>query len=310
MDKNTANNPLVSIIVPVYNTHKYIKKCAISLFEQTYDRIEYIFVNDKSTDCSYTNLLEAVSKNQHRICRIIDNEKNLGSSSSRNIGITKAKGDFICFCDSDDWVEPTMIEEMVNKALAENADVVVTPFYTNTFYEEKKVLFSNDEDISDLNNIPISFHYFSLCNKLIRSKFLKDNTSIDGIDCWEDLSITSRIYALQVKVVLLNKPFYHYRKYEYHSLTSSSHERQLEDRLIYANYLTQWFEERKLTERYAQFLNHLKFMSKIKMLRTSPRQFKRWKNTFPESNKYIMTYQDIPLKYRILFYLADKLILK
>ena len=94
------------------------------------------------------------------------------------------------------------------------------------------------------------------------------------------------------------------------SLTSSSHERQLEDRLIYANYLTQWFEERKLTERYAHFLNHLKFMSKIKMLRTSPRQFKRWKNTFPESNKYIMTYQDIPLKYRILFYLADKLILK
>ena len=300
-------NPLVSIIVPVYNAQDYINKCATSLLEQTYQNIEYIFINDASTDNSYKQLLDVISSYPNRICKVINNDKNIGSSATRNIGIKHAKGDYINFCDSDDWVEPTMIDEMVQTACINSADVVVTPFYTNTF-ENESILNYKSQEINNLNVIPLDFQHLSLCNKLTSTRLLKENLSLDGIDCWEDLSIISRIYALDAKVVLLNKPFYHYRKYEYHSLTSSSHERQLNDRLKYTEFLIEWFDSKGLSNKYFQFLNHLKFTSKIKMLRTTPRQYKRWKNTYPESNKYIMSYRNIPFHYRILFYIANLII--
>ena len=299
--------PLVSIIVPVFNAQDYINKCATSLLEQTYQNIEYIFINDASTDNSYKQLLDVISSFPNRICKVINNDKNIGSSATRNIGIMHAKGDYINFCDSDDRVEPTMIDDMVQTACINSADVVVTPFFTNT-YENESILNYKSQEINNLNVIPLDFQHLSLCNKLTSTRLLKENLSLDGIDCWEDLSIISRIYALDAKVVLLNKPFYHYRKYEYHSLTSSSHERQLSDRLKYTEFLIEWFDSKGLSNKYFQFLNHLKFTSKIKMLRTTPRQYKRWKNTYPESNKYIMSYRDIPFHYRILFYIANLII--
>ncbi len=309
MSDYSPKSPKVSIIIPVYNVEKYITKCATSLFEQTYSNIEYIFVNDASTDNSLSILQYISSKYSSKNIIIHNNNTNLGSSETRNIGINIASGEFSIFCDSDDWVEPEAIEKMVNTALSQNADVVITPFYTNTFDKENILNFPS-QDIANLNIIPIDFLHFSLCNKLIRTSFIKDHKlySLHGVDCWEDLSIISRLYALEPKVALINTPFYHYRKYEHKSLTSDSHERQLIDRLKYADFLVKWFKENGLEQKYAQFLNHLKFTAKIKMLRTSPRQFKRWKTTYPETNKHIMSYSDIPLHYRILFFIANILI--
>lgn len=302
-------HPKVSIIIPVYNVEQYITKCTESLLQQTYPNIEYIFINDASTDNSLKELKSTTDKYPSRNIIILDNKSNNGSSTTRNIGIETATGDYINFCDSDDWVESTAIEEMVATAISNNADVVATPFYTNTFKTEN-VLYFPSSNIADLNSIPINFQHFSLWNKLIRASILQENNilSLPGIDCWEDLSIISRIFALTSSVVLLNKPFYHYRKYEYHSLTSDSHERQLNDRLRYTEFLIKWFTENNLSTKYTKFLNHLKFTAKIKMLRTTPKQFRLWKRTYPESNKHIMSYTDIPLHYRILFYLANKII--
>ena len=300
-------NTKVSIIVPVYNVEKYIEKCAISLLEQSYSNIEYIFIDDASSDNSLNILKSIVEKYPQRQTTILENRHNLGSSATRNMAIDKATGEYITFCDSDDWVELNAIEEMLTEMIEQDADIVVTPFYTNTFQKEK-ILHFNVSDIADLNNIPLNFLHFSLCNKLIKTSLIKDNKSVPQIDCWEDLSVISRIYAMSPKVILLNKPFYHYRKYEYHSLTSNSHEQQLNDRLKYAEFLEKWFTEHNLHIKYAQFLNHLKFTAKIKMLRTSPRQFRRWKCTYPESNNHIMSYTDIPLHYRLAFYIADIII--
>lgn len=308
---NTFGNisPKVSIVIPIYNVERYIAKCAESLLIQTYQNIEYIFINDASTDNSLKELKSTTDRFPNRNIIIIDNNINNGSSTTRNIGIKTATGEYINFCDSDDWLEPTAIEEMVKTAISKNADVVATPFFTNTFEKETVLNFPTD-NIADLNSIPINFQHFSLCNKLIKTSIIKENNiySLPAVDCWEDLSITSRIYALTSSVVLLNKPFYHYRKYEYHSLTSDSHERQLNDRLIYTEFLIKWFYDNNLSDKYNNFLNHLKFTAKIKMLRTSPRQFRKWKQTYPESNKHIMSYNDIPLLYRLLFIIAKRLI--
>ncbi len=299
------NKNKVSIIIPVYNVEKYIEQCATSLFEQTYNAIEYIFVNDASTDDTMKYLYQIVSKYPHRDIKILNNKTNRGSSASRVLGIEQATGEYITFCDSDDYLEINAIQEYINEATLHNSDVVVSAFYTNTFDEETIFDYKNGEAVANLNNIPISFKYFALWNKLFRTSLIMENLSLDSINCWEDLSMVARIYAQEPKVTILNTPLYHYRKYEYNSLTSASHERQLNDRLKYTDYLLGWFEERGLFEKYEQFLNHLMFTSKIKMLRTKPRQYSRWKHTYPEANKHIMSYSDIPLHYRLAFFIAN-----
>lgn len=297
------NHPKISIIIPLYNTELYIEECANSLLHQTYPNIEFIFINDCSTDRSLERLTQIANRFNNRDIKIITNPQNIGVSASRNIGIDVASGEYITFCDSDDRIETCAIEKMIETAQHTCSDIVVCPFFSDS---QPQQFPSND--IADLNNIAISNQYFSLWNKLFKAKLIKDNQSLPNVNYWEDLSIMARIYANAPKVELLNTPFYHYRKFRQKALTTDSQARQLNDRLKYTDFLIQWFEKRGLTSKYERFLNHLKFIAKIKMLRTSPRQYRRWKHTFPESNQHIMSYTDIPLHYRILFSIAVRLI--
>lgn len=123
--------PDISVIVPVYNTEKYIEKCARSLFSQTFDSIEYCFIDDCSDDNSIS-LVQNVLKefpNRRAACKFIRNETNRGVASSRNAGLAIAEGKYIYFCDSDDYIDETMLEKMFLKAKSSLADVVLCDFY-------------------------------------------------------------------------------------------------------------------------------------------------------------------------------------
>ena len=111
----------ISVIIPVYNGEKYLDRCIKSLLNQTYENIEFLFVNDGSTD-STLNVLKTYQKKDNRI--IIIDKENTGVSDSRNIGIDKAQGDYICFCDADDMYENNYIETMLSLIKKNKADVV------------------------------------------------------------------------------------------------------------------------------------------------------------------------------------------
>ncbi len=100
----------VSIIVPIYNVEKFIAKCAITLMEQDYKNIEYIFVNDCTPDNSMQVLSDTLTKypNRKDDIKIINNAQNSGSSITRKNGLDIANGEYILFIDSDDWVELNM----------------------------------------------------------------------------------------------------------------------------------------------------------------------------------------------------------
>ena len=117
----------VSVIVPVYNTENYLEKCLDSLVKQTLKDIEIIVINDCSTDNS-KKILEKY-KNKYNNIKLINNTKNKGIGYNRNLGIEKAKGKYVSFIDSDDYVEHNMLEEMYNKAEKENLDIVMCNFY-------------------------------------------------------------------------------------------------------------------------------------------------------------------------------------
>ena len=122
---------LVSILVPIYKVEKYIERCAISLFEQTYDNIEYIFVDDCLPDNSISILKEVVERypqRKNKVC-ILHHEKNRGLSAARNTAINAASGLFISHVDSDDYLDPDAIKLLVEKQLETGADIVTGNHY-------------------------------------------------------------------------------------------------------------------------------------------------------------------------------------
>ena len=106
----------VSVIIPVYNTEQYLNKCLDSLVNQTLKDIEIILINDGSTDNSQNIIDEYSAKYPDKIKSFI--KENGGQATARNLGITKATGEYIGFVDSDDWIELNMYEELYNKALS------------------------------------------------------------------------------------------------------------------------------------------------------------------------------------------------
>ena len=110
--------PLLSIVVPIYNVENYIEKSVRSLFEQTYPNIEYIFVNDCTPDKSMGVLDSVLADYPHRVSNVvvINHTQNKGLAISRHDGFVVAKGEYIATCDSDDWVELDMYENLMRCA--------------------------------------------------------------------------------------------------------------------------------------------------------------------------------------------------
>ncbi len=118
----------VSVVVPVYNTEKYLRRCLDSLVNQTLKDIEIIVINDKSPDNSKLILDEYEKKFKSKI-KVFHNKTNKGIGYNRNLGIKKAAGEYIAFVDSDDWVNETMYEKMYDKAKKDNLDLVICNFH-------------------------------------------------------------------------------------------------------------------------------------------------------------------------------------
>lgn len=121
----------VTVVVPVYNTEKYLKRCLDSIVKQTLKEIEIIIIND----CSSDNSKEIINEFKSENVQVIENKTNKGIGYNRNLGIKKAKGQYICFIDSDDYLEYTFLEKMYNKAVRSKNDLVICNY--NRVLEEE-----------------------------------------------------------------------------------------------------------------------------------------------------------------------------
>lgn len=207
--------PLVSIIIPVYKVEKFIERCARSIFEQTYKNLEIIFVNDCTPDNSIEILNYILNDYPHRKqqTHVINFETNQGVASARNTGIKNSTGKYSIQFDSDDYVESTMIEEMVTIAEKESADITICDFmYINQ--NKTKHLHVNPSLNPHvlLQQVLTGEVHSSLWNKLIkRTLYLKhDITFIEGLNMREDLSVMFRLLYFAEKIAYIAKPFYNY----------------------------------------------------------------------------------------------------
>ena len=118
----------LSVIIPIYNTAPFIERCVESLMLQTINQIEYIFINDASTDNSLFVLQNILNKYPNRHSKIINLEHNSGISNARSIGLENYTGEYITHCDSDDWIEPEMYKTLCQLATKNDADIVTCNF--------------------------------------------------------------------------------------------------------------------------------------------------------------------------------------
>jgi glycosyltransferase involved in cell wall biosynthesis len=200
----------VSVIVPVYNVEKYIRKCIDSILSNTFKDFELILVDDCSQDNSL-DICDEFSKRDNRV-KIIRNKKNTGVSLSRRIGLEASIGEYIQYIDSDDWIENDMIEKMYEKAVSEDFDMVVCDYY----YEDKNIekihkqcfnSFKKEIIIKNILSIQIKS---VLWNKLIKRR-LYEKAEFPKYNRSEDYVITIQNVYNADKIGYINIPLYHYR---------------------------------------------------------------------------------------------------
>lgn len=235
--------PKVSVIVPVYNVEKYIEKCLNTLVNQTLEDIEIIIVNDGSKDKSEDIIKDFMKKYPKKIVYLT--KENGGLSDARNFGIPHAKGEYVAFLDSDDYVELYTYKEMYEIAQKENSDMVECDFIWE--YPDKKRI-----DIGDLYD---GKHEMAervrvvAWNKLIRREIL-EKTKIEFPKGYryEDLEFTYKLIPYLNKVSFLKKPCIHYIQ-RYNSISNTQNERTKEIFDILDNVID-YYKENGIYEEY------------------------------------------------------------
>lgn len=209
--------PQISVIVPVYNAEKYLRRFVDSILAQTFADFELLLVDDGSTDGSGTICDEYAAKD----ARIrVFHKGNGGVSSARNVGLDEARGKYSIHVDSDDWIEKEMLEGMYSEIRAQHCDILISDYYLNdsTYVEQRT---SSINSIEILRDILEGKLFGGLCHKLIRhSLFQHYNIHIiEGVNYCEDVLLLSQLLLCQVTVGFIHKAFYHYMALENNSIT-------------------------------------------------------------------------------------------
>lgn len=302
--------PKVSIIIAVYNCEKYIETCARSLFEQTLEDIEYIFVNDATPDNSLSILKKTIRdySNRKPFIKIIDLKENCGVSNVREIGMEYATGEYVIHTDSDDWVDLDMYERLYHKAVEKDADIVGCNFrheFSNTQYDFRQQYADNmDENISRLINGDI---FPSLCTSLTRRSIIVNNgiKFPAGLNMGEDLFYNLQLYLHANKIVSIAWTPYHYRHTEESSCVKRTRKSVYSDITI-AGLIEKLLKEKHLYEKYKRDVEYRKFISKLPLIQdlNDKESYKEWLSIYPETNKHIWIYKKLSRKQRVELWLA------
>lgn len=218
----------ISIVVAVYNAEKTLKKCIESLLNQTYENTEIILVNDCSKDNSL-DICKEYSKTYNNV-KVISNEKNSGVSATRNNGINNSTGEYICFVDSDDYVESNYIEVLYSSYKKYNTVPICGFVYHDEYNHEKPVKYSwsGDEGLVSLGEafrLKSELYLTALWNKLFdRRLIVEKNIRFDtNVSVGEDLRFSVDYFIKNNidKICVLPEPLYHYMKLTDNSLMSS-----------------------------------------------------------------------------------------
>lgn len=274
--------PLISVIVPVYNVEKYLRKCLDSIINQTYKYLQIILVNDGSTDSSLSICKEYENIDGRII--VIDKE-NEGPAVARNIGLDYANGDFIAFVDSDDWILENMYEVLIEKQSIHNADMTVCGklnYYEKTDSFMSGKLFESDVYCEKEEAIGIlMLKSVAPWNKLYRKKLFDSIRFPQGKFIGEDANVIMKVIKKCNGVEIVSAELYMYNVRSNSLMTSAFKPREffmIEDNVAHYLDMKENFPAVVDVGEYNIFLSTVITMTKISKL--------SWKLIF-ENKKYI-----------------------
>ncbi len=217
---------MISVIIPVYNSEKYLEKCLSSICNQTYKNLDIIVVDDGSIDKS-PEICDKFKVEDTRV-RVVHQE-NHGVSYSRNIGINMANGDYIGFVDSDDFIENDMYEFLLDNLIKHNANISICG--SSNVYDNGKIINTMKKDIKlELNNNDALKYVFKngyfgtgMCNKLFEKKLLKSVCFNDSLSYGEELNVLVETIINSKKVYYDSSSKYYY----YQRQDSATHTRKV-----------------------------------------------------------------------------------
>lgn len=235
----------VSVVIPVYNSEKYLKKCIDSLLEQTLKNFEIVIVNDGSQDGSQ-EIIQSYMENYPGMFKVLTTE-NGGQGRARNLGIQMTTGEYISFVDSDDYVSAEMLQEMYNKAKSENADLVTCNYsYVDEKGKEKLMIPKVPKNQRDMFIDPD----VSPCNKIYRGRILR-NSGVKFPEgyFYEDTAYYFMLIPYMKNISTVQKSFYYYVLHGDSSVHGMQGER-VKHIFPVMNSMVQYYKEKGMYERY------------------------------------------------------------
>lgn len=303
-------NCKVSVIVPIYKVEKFIGRCAESLMQQTLDDVEYIFVNDATPDNSVEVLNDVLKKYPARAgsISVVKHDVNKGLPAARNTGLAAAHGEYVFHCDSDDFVEPAMLETLYNVANGNDADIVWCDWFLSF---EKNERYMKQPEFSTafeaLKSMLGGGMKYNVWNKLVKRSLYTDNEILfpAGHGMGEDMTMIM-LFAHARKVKYVPQAFYHYVKLNTSAFSSTISDRHWTD-LRYnldrtISYVSNIYGD-KLEHEIAFFKLEAKFPF---LIMGNSKLFRLWKEWYPEANRYILQNKNISFRSRMLQWFAWK----
>lgn len=314
----------VTVIVPVYNAEKYLGRCLKSLFEQTLDSIEYIFIDDCSSDNSVKILQQTIAEYPHRSAhaRILRMSKNSGSAAVRKLGMEMANGEYIIHCDSDDWVDVDMYRLMYDKAVDGNYDIVVSRyvlaydtyidgniyFVPDSHYSDKFKLISDlIQPGSNLNNV---------WSKLVKRRLYCDsNFTFPLEDMGEDMAIMCQLFYLSDRVGYIDKSLYFYYQNQGSISNSSGGNKELKRVCQIKNnfdLILRFLEINKVIDSFKSeiFIRKLAIKERVRACISNDETYHIWRNIYPEINFMTVTSLRLKIIYLLTYLKLDSIFKK
>ena len=308
--------PKVSIILPVYNVEKFIAKSIDSILAQTFTDFEVLVVIDGSPDDSKT-VAESYSDDRMSIFE----KENGGLSDARNYGLERARGKYVYFMDSDDWIEPDLLEQTISVLEQENRDFVVFGYIQdnedldgNVVSQQPKLpnleLLSKGKDLILQPSLLGILGY--AWNKVYKKDFLVNNNFHfeKGVSLVEDILFNSLIYKQAKDIRIINKPFYHYINRQIPTLIKQFHRNSFNLNLLKLERLFDFFEAWNFKNKQAllasalvqgiRYCVHNLFSFRNNLTPKEKRMYVRFMLQHPTTKKYINSY--IPNDKMSLFY--------
>ena len=283
----------VSVIIPVFNVRNFIERCARSLFEQTLEDIEYIFVDDASPDDSIAILkacLERYPERKEQVT-ILRHEENKGLTAARNTGLEYATGEYIAHCDSDDYVDQNMYQSLYDKASETNADLVFCDFYLK--YKGDRVERYECVSLSDKENLLKAYigSGWTVVWNMIARRELYDRYTLHSpanITYCEDFHLSVHLMHFSNIISKVESPLYYYNQENQDSIMHSlNHKQMMSERLAY-NEIIDFFKSEGKFDEYQEELAWRVLKNKQDLV-LAIESHEEFMNIHPWSHKYILS---------------------